>query len=80
MASASWSMDAEARDRHTLSEAYELGDRFPDLQDDEVFDRMAEIRGKRIHPESIVGRAIIIAYEGDYDAALHYITAALGKL
>jgi hypothetical protein len=76
---ASWHKQEEriaARHRAMLNEAHELGERFPDLQNDEVHEFVCDVVNTRYNQDGLVARAIIIAYEGDVDAALKYLESA----
>lgn len=59
-----------------LVEASELGERFPDLPDSEVFDFMEDMFRRRFNPDSVLGRAVIIAYSGRLSDARRYFASA----
>lgn len=71
-----WAMNKDREYRQVLAEAAEFGERFPDKQDDEILDHINFVFSKRVVEDSVLAKGIILAFEGDYDAGLRYISSA----
>jgi hypothetical protein len=57
-----------------LDEACELGERFPDMSDEDILDFIREVCCRpHLGSQTVLAHGILMAYEGDVEAARRFL-------